>query len=39
MVQNSLFGPDVFGAIVLTIILGGCFAMWYAATSDRFATK
>jgi hypothetical protein len=30
MVQNSLFGPDVFGAIVLTIILGGCLAMWYA---------
>ena len=30
MVQNSLFGPDVFGTIVLTIILGGCLAIWYA---------
>ncbi len=39
MVQNSLLGPDVFGAIVLTIILGGCLAMWYAATSDRFIKK
>ena len=39
MTQNSLLGPDLFGAIVLVIILGGCFAMWYAATSDRFIKK